>query len=100
MNEESINKIVASYKKKREKEYNNYHDKLKGDPEFRARNRKNAKDNYIKNKDKIKEKYKNNCTECKAKSSYYYYKKNHDVETFKVKQSDKYQLLKEKGFLK
>ena len=100
MNEESINKIVESYKKKREKEYKNYHEKLKIDPDFRAKNRENAKNNYIKNKDKIKDKYLNNCDICKAKSSYYYYKKNHDVDKFKLRQKDKYDLLKEKGFIK
>ena len=100
MDDESVNKIVASYKKKRDKEYANYHEKLKLDPDFRAKNRQNAKNNYIKNKDKIKERYAENCDLCKARSSYYYYKKHHDMDKFKAKQPKNYELLTEKGLIK
>ena len=100
MNDEHINKIVASYKKKRESEYKKYHEVKKLDPDFRAKNREMAKTNYIKNKDKIKVKYVNNSECCKAKSSYYYYKKNHDIDKFKMKQPKKYEILKNNGFLK
>jgi len=70
---------------------------------------------YIKNKEKIdkynrnyyqankelkKEKYENNKTMIRAKNSYYYYKKKNDMEAFKNKYPERYELLLIGGYFK
>lgn len=85
MNEETINRVILQYKKKKEKEYNNYHDKNKLDPDYMQKNKDRAKNHYNLNKDKRKESYSQNKELVKARSSFYYYKKNNKLDTFKEK---------------
>lgn len=100
MREEEIAKIISAYKIKREKEYKNYHEKLKLDENYMKINRENAKKHYSENREKYKNKYQENKEICRAKSSLSYYKKNHNLDIFIKKCPQKYELLKEKGFLK
>lgn len=85
MDEETINRVILQYKKKKEKEYNNYHNKNKLDPEYMKKNKERAKLHYDLNKENRKESYKNNKDLVKARSSFYYYKKNNKLDTFKDK---------------
>ena len=56
--------------------------------------------NWVKkNKEKKKEYYENNKDIMKAKSSYNYYKKINNIDKFKDKQPEKYNLLVDKGLI-
>jgi len=95
--EEQIKNILQSYKTKREREKERY-DKIKDTEEFKNYNREKSKKHYLNNKDKYKEKYESKKDLLKAKNSYYYYKKNHDMETFKKKHPERYDLLLVGGY--
>lgn len=100
MNEETINRVILQYKKKKEKEYNNYHNKNKLDPVYMQKNKERAKAHYDKNKDKRKESYEKNKDLVKARSSYYYYLKNNKLDTFKVKFPHHVEILKKYNIIK
>ena len=51
LTEEQIEKILDSYKKKRMKENNYYHEVSKNRDDFKMKNRARAKEHYGKNKD-------------------------------------------------
>ena len=97
--EEEIQNILKSYKHKREKEKERY-DKIKDTDEFKLKNRMKAKDHYNNNKDHYKEKYQNKKDLVKARNSFYYYKKKNDMEAFKTKYADRYELLLIGGYFK
>ena len=98
MDETEINHIVAMYKKKREREYTNYHTKYKLDEDLKERARERAKEHYKANTDKNKQLYLSNKDFHKAKSSFYYYKKNNKLALFHEKHKDRVLLLQERGF--
>ncbi len=85
MDEEAINRVILQYKKKKEKEYNNYHNKNKLNPEYMQKNKERAKNHYNLNKENRKDSYNNNKELVKARSSFYYYKKNNKLDKFKEK---------------
>tara|TARA_R110002096_G_C14047726_1_gene672983 strand:+ start:223 stop:513 length:291 start_codon:yes stop_codon:yes gene_type:complete len=88
-----IQKILTSYKRKREKERERYQSK-KDDPEFIIKNRERAHTYYIKHRDETKEKYKQNASVKRARSLYHYYDSQGRGEEFKTKYPEKIPLLK------
>lgn len=98
MDETEINHIVAMYKKKREREYLNYHTKYKLDETLKEKARLRAKEHYKANSDKNKQLYQDNKDFHKARSSFYYYKKNNKLALFHEKHPDRVEILKSRGF--
>jgi hypothetical protein len=92
--EEQINKILTNYKNKRDRENKYYHDVTKNSEDFKIKNRERAKAHYHnKGKDMKKDRYEENKELLRVKSLYNYYKKKDNIEGFKEKHFDKYQLL-------
>jgi hypothetical protein len=98
MDENEINHIVAMYKKKREREYNNYHTKYKYDEDMVNSRRERSKLYYKNNADIKKQLYQENKDFHRARSSYYYYLKNKKLQVFHEKYKDRVKLLEERGF--
>jgi hypothetical protein len=97
---EQIDKILANYKKKRERENKYYHDVSKNNEEYKFKNRERAKAHYDKaGKDMKKEKYESNKQILQIKSLFNYYKKNDKIDVFKEKHEEKYNILVEKGII-
>jgi len=99
LSEDHINNILKSYKNKREREKERY-DRLKDTEEFKISNREKAKKHYLNNKDKYQEKYQEKKEYNKAKNSYYYYKRNNNLEKFKEKYPERYDLLISNNYFK
>ena len=97
LTEEQIEKILESYKKKRMKENNYYHEVSKNRDDFKIKNRARAKEHYDKNKDAKKEKYQNNKDLICAKNLFKYYEKRDKIETFKEKHPLKWDLINVSG---
>lgn len=96
---EQIERILNNYKAKRERENKYYHEVQKNNEEFKIKNRQRAKNHYEKNKDKKKEKYEKNKIYLQAKALFNYYKKRDNLDIFKSKHEDKYNLLIEHNFI-
>ena len=97
---EQIDKILATYKKKRERENKYYHDVSKDNEEFKMKNRQRAKAHYDRiGKDAKKDRYESNREMLQIKSLYNYYKKNDKLDIFKEKHEEKYKILVDKGIL-
>ena len=92
LSEDHINNILKSYKNKREREKARY-EEIKDTEEFKISNRQKAKKHYDNNKDNYKQKYQEKKELNQAKSSYYYYKRNNNLEKFKEKYPERYDLL-------
>jgi hypothetical protein len=90
-----VDKLLTAYKRKQQKEKERY-DRLKDNPDFVKKNRIRAKNHYDKNKEKKMEKYKSNIDYERAKSSFYYYKKRNNIEAFKSRYPERYELMKDK----
>jgi len=97
--ESQIQNILNTYKKKRESEKKHYHEILKHDEDFQKKNRQRAKIWYENNRDRRKEYYETNKDEHNAKTLYKYHLKKNNLEYFKLKHKEKYDLLVEKGFI-
>lgn len=95
--EEQINKILIQYKNKKKREKERY-DSIKDTEDFKVYNRNKSKTHYENNKEKYKEKYEKKKELNKAKNSYYYYKKHHDLKVFKEKHPERYNLLLVGGY--
>jgi len=100
MEENQINHIIEQYKKKKDREYNNYHNVYKHSDEYMNKNRERAKIHYNKNIDKRKLSYEQNKELVKARSSYNYYKKINNISKFKEKYPDRVKILNDIGILK
>ncbi len=97
---EQIARVLTNYKNKRIRENNYYHNVTKDKEEFKIKNRERAKAHYNNGyKDKKKENYVNNRDLIKNKSLYNYYKKKDNIDKFKEKHQDKYDMLIEKGVI-
>ena len=97
---EQIDKILANYKKKRERENKYYHEVSKDNEEYKIKNRERAKAHYHKSgKDMKKEKYESNKEILQIKSLFNYYKKTDKLDVFKEKHQDKYNILIDKGII-
>jgi len=98
MSDIEIQKIVSMYKSQRQKDRERY-EKIKDTEEFKLKNRARAKAHYEKTKAIRQERYQNERDMRLAKNSYYYYKRNNNIELFKEKHNEKYELLKSCGYL-
>jgi len=96
---EQITKIMNQYKKKRERESKNYHEKLKCDEVWCKENKERALKHYYKNIDKNKEKYKKDKDFVNSRSMYSYYKRINKIDIFKEKYPEKVELLKSRGII-
>ena len=97
LSENEIQKILTSYKVKREKERERY--ELVKDTDD-IKNRERAKLHYENNKELRKETYQNRKELIKARNSFYYYSKKDDMKTFETKYPDRYELLLIGGYFK
>ena len=93
LTEEQIERILTSYKNKRVKENNYYHEVSKNQDDFKKKNRARAKEHYDKNKDKKKENYQKNKDLISAKNLYNYYQKKDKTEIFKEKHPLKWDMI-------
>ena len=96
---DQIKKIMNQYKKKRERESKNYHEKLKCDDEWCKKNKERALKHYYQNIDKNKEKYKKDKDFVNSRSMYSYYKRINKIDVFKDKYPEKVELLKSRGII-
>lgn len=97
--EEQVKHILEKYKSQREKDKIIYQ-KKKQNPEFVKKNRERAKQHYHNNPEMKKKYYEENKELQQAKSSYHYYLKNNNVEKFKTKKPEKYELLLKINYFK
>jgi len=93
-----IQKIVSMYKSQRQKDKERY-EKIKNTEEFKMKNRARAKAHYEKTREIRQQRYINERDTRLAKNSYYYYKRTNQMELFKEKHSEKYEILKKCGYL-
>jgi hypothetical protein len=97
---EQIDKILANYKKKRERENKYYHEVSKDNEQYKLKNRERAKAHYHKaGKDMKKERYESNKDMMQIKSLFNYYRKIDKIDVFKEKHQVKYNILVEKGVI-
>tara|TARA_Y100000361_G_C10956662_1_gene236626 strand:- start:189 stop:581 length:393 start_codon:yes stop_codon:yes gene_type:complete len=96
--DEKIKKIVTQYKNKRARESKKYHEELKLDPEWRAKNCEKSREFYKNNKEHYKDKYNKNKEYIKIRNLYRYYLNNNKVNDFKNKYPEKYEYLKNAGY--
>jgi hypothetical protein len=103
LTDEQIQKIIKSYKQKMVREKKYYHDVQKNDEQYKIKNRERANKFYHDDKngyrDKKLQKYQEDKEFITAKSSYYYYKKKNNLDKFKEKSPEKYQLLIDRKFI-
>jgi len=97
LTEQEIESILKQYKDRKERDKLKY-EQVKDDEEFKAKNREKAKNWYMKNKDKRKEQYQDNKDFLNARNHYYYYKKTNNLEKFKEKFPQKYDILNMYGY--
>jgi hypothetical protein len=93
-----IKSIVEQYEKKRVKEKERY-ERIKETEEFKTQNRERARKHYNNNKEVKKQKYIDNREFMNARSSYYYYKKIDNLETFILNFPDKVEILKSRNII-
>tara|TARA_R110000796_G_scaffold3318_7_gene13086 strand:- start:9462 stop:9770 length:309 start_codon:yes stop_codon:yes gene_type:complete len=97
LSESEIQDILIKYKQQKDRMTARY-ERVKDTDEFKQQNRARAKQHYQCNKDVKKAKYDNNKEYMMAKSSYYYYKKNDNLDKLKLKYPDRYEILVCKGY--
>jgi len=97
--DEQIKHILNVYKTQREKDKISYQ-KKKLNPDFVQKNRDRAKKHYHENKEKRTNNYQLNKELQKAKSSYHYYKKKDNIDKFKEKYPERYNLLTNINYFK
>lgn len=96
MDETQINKIIEQYKKTKQKQHDNYHNKYKLDEDFIKRNRDRAKEHYNLNIEKRRNNYNNNKEYAKARSSYNYYKRINKLDKFMDKYPERYKMINDR----
>lgn len=99
LNDDYIKRLIEQHKRKLEYYKHRYHTVKKHDEEFIKQNRQRSKDHYSKNKESKREYYDKNKAFINAKTSYLYYKRKNDVDGFKTKNPEKYQLLIDRDFI-
>jgi len=97
--DEQINHILNVYKTQRERDKMNYQ-KKKLNPDFVQKNRDRAKKHYYDNKEKRITNYELNKELQKAKTSYHYYKKKDNIDKFKEKYPERYNMLTNINYFK
>lgn len=98
MSDIEIQKIISLYKNQRNKDKERY-EKIKNTEEFKLKNRARAKAHYEKTREIRQQRYINERDTRLAKNSYYYYKRTNQMELFKEKHPEKYEILKSCGYL-
>tara|TARA_R110000782_G_scaffold105000_1_gene192876 strand:+ start:648 stop:995 length:348 start_codon:yes stop_codon:yes gene_type:complete len=98
-NDEQIKHILNVYKTQRDKDKEIYL-KRKEDPVFMEKNRERARKYYQENQETRKSNYQENKDLQRSKCSYHYYLKNNNIEKFKEKFPDRFELLKEINYFK
>jgi hypothetical protein len=93
LSDNEISRILELYKIQRERDRVKY-EQRKQDPEFMKKNRERAKKHYEENKHNRVNKYSENKDLQKAKSSYHYYKNKDNLDKFKERFPERYELLK------
>ena len=96
--DDRIKSIIASYKKKHDREKKNYQE-YKDDEDFKMKNREKSKKHYADNKQLKKDKYQKNKEFLRARSLYNYYKYNEKLDVFKTKHTAKCELLANHGII-
>jgi hypothetical protein len=103
LNDEQIEKIIKSYKQKMVREKKYYHEVQKNDENYKVKNRERANNFYHDDKNGYRQKKLQNYQDDKefitVKSSYYYYKRKDNLDKFKDKYPEKYQLLIDRKFI-
>tara|TARA_R110000737_G_scaffold107480_1_gene140123 strand:- start:1320 stop:1637 length:318 start_codon:yes stop_codon:yes gene_type:complete len=97
--DEQIKDIIEQHKNRIQKDKLKY-DKMKDTDDFKLKNRQRAKEHYEKNKEKKASLYLENKEFLKARNSYYYYLKRDNLDGFIDKHPDRFELMKEHGYLK
>ena len=98
LSEQEIDHILTQYKLRKEKDQKKYN-LNKEKPEFIEKNRQKAKEWYYSNKERRQESYVNNKDFLNARNHFYYYKKKDQIDKFKEKYQDKYNILLLHGYL-
>ena len=98
-NDDQIKHILNVYKTQREKDKEIYL-KRKQDPEFMEKNRERSRKDYEKNKDNRRCNYQENKELQRSKCSYHYYLKNNNIEKFKEKFPDRFEMLEKINYFK
>ena len=93
ISDEEIQRILKLHQKRLAYDRKRYHEKLKHNPEFIAKNRQRANEHYKLHGQKKRLKYQEHRDLMNARSSYRYYKKTDRIELFKEKHPEKYQIL-------
>lgn len=91
--DEEIIHALQFHKKQLQKYRDNYYERKKN-PKFVEESRVRSKDYYDNNKKKILEKKSMNKELNNSKAIYYYYKNRNQLEKFKLKHPQKYELVK------
>jgi len=97
--DEQIKHILNVYKTQREKDKINY-EKKKLNPDFVQKNRDRAKKHYYENKENRTNNNPLNKELQKAKMSYHYYKKKDNIDKFKEKYPERYNMLTNINYFK
>lgn len=97
--DDQIKHILNVYKTQRERDRELYL-KRKQDPEFMEKNRERSKKHYQENRENRKSNYEENKELHQAKCSYHYYLKNNNLEKFKDKYPERYELLVKINYFK
>jgi len=94
-----IEQILSLYKSQKMKNKERY-EQIKDTESFKIKNRQRANKHYHENKSMYRERYENDKQLARAKSTYYYYKKNGRLNDLSElsKHKDKYELLKKHGY--
>ena len=95
-----IKKIMDKQKKINIAHKKYYHEKLKDNPDYKAKARERSKIWYEKNNKKKKEKYEANKDLINAKQLYIYHKNKNNAAKFINKYPEKYEMLISKGFIR
>ena len=97
--DDQIAHILNVYKTQRERDKINY-EKKKLNPLFIQKNRDRAKKHYYENKEKRANNYEQNKDLQRAKCSYHYYKKKDNIDKFKEKYPERYEMLVKINYFK
>ena len=93
---EDYKRIIEKYQnnKKTQREY--YHKVRKNNEDFKNKNKERSNNYYNNNKEKYKENYVKKQEYVKSRNLYNYYKKRDNLDVFKEKHPEKYDLLVER----
>ena len=89
MSDTEIQTILTKYKEQKNRNKERY-ERVKDTEEFKIQNRARAKQHYEHNQ--LLERYENNKDLAMARNSYYYYKKTNNLNKFKEKYPERYDL--------